>query len=157
MSGCDEIRELLGLAAAGELDAEAEDRVARHVQDCAACAAELEDWQFLARGLRRLPTPRPPAAVVERARAKAAFVFAQQEERRHNRGVLILVIGLAWLMVFASWPAVRLLTEWLQLWSAAGAPETWRVFEGITLAGWLAGGAAAAILAWHQNRERRLA
>lgn len=157
MISCDEIRELLSLAAAGALDTEAENRVARHVSECASCSAELESWRDLAHGLRRVPTPQPAAGVVERARARAAHALAEEAERRRNRSVLILTIGLAWTMTLASWPVVRFVTDYLQLWLAIRTPETWHVFEGITAAGWLAGVVAAAALAWQQKRERRLA
>jgi anti-sigma factor RsiW len=157
MSSCEEIRELLSLAAAGALDAESENRVARHASECAACAAELEGWRGLARGLRRVPTPQPAVGVVERARARAENAFAEEAERRRNRSVLIFVIALAWTMTLASWPVVRFLTGYLQLWFATRAPETWHVFEGITAAGWFAGVVAAVALAWQQKRERRLA
>jgi anti-sigma factor RsiW len=157
VSQCDEIRELLALAAAGALDEEAEDRVARHANECASCAAELVRWGYLARGLRRVPTPRPAAAVVERARARAQLALTKEADRRRNRGVLILVVALAWTLVLASWPVARLLSDYLQLWFATPALQTWRVFGGITALGWSAGAVAAAVLAWHQNRERRFA
>jgi anti-sigma factor RsiW len=157
MSQCDEIRELLALAAAGALDEQAEKRVAQHANECASCAAELVRWRYLARGLRRVPTPQPAALIVERARAKAELALAKSAERRRNRSALVLVIALAWVFVLASWPAARLLSAYLQLWFAIRAPETWHVFGGITALGWLAGIVAAAVLAWHQNRERRVA
>jgi predicted anti-sigma-YlaC factor YlaD len=157
MSQCDEIRELLALAAAGALDEQAQDRVAQHISECASCAAEFVRWGYLARGLRRVPTARPAAAVVERARARAQLALIRQAERRRNRGALILVVALAWIFVLASWPVARLFSVYLQLWFATPAPETWHVFGGITAAGWVAGSVAAAVLAWRQNRERRFA
>lgn len=157
MSRCDEIRELLALAAAGALDEQSENRVAQHANECAACAAELVRWGYLARGLRRVPTPHPSAAVVERARARAQLALSKQADQRRNRNVMVLVVALAWTLVLASWPVARLLSVYLQLWFAIRAPETWHVFGGITALGWLAGSVAAAVLAWHQNRERRLA
>jgi anti-sigma factor RsiW len=157
MNGCEKIRELLSLAVAGALDEEAEDRVARHASECAACAAEFEIWQGLARGLRRVPTPQPAPRVVERARVMAGKALAEEAERRRNRSVLIFVIALAWTMTLASWPVVRFLTGYLQLWLAIRTPETWHVFEGITVASWFATGVAAAVLAWHQRREGKVA
>jgi len=157
MSECDEVRDLLSLAVAGALDSESEDRVARHTRVCAACAAELENWNLLARGLRRLPTPQPAAGVVERARARAELAFADEAERRWNRGVLVFLIGLAWTLVVVSWPVVRLLNGGLQMWFTLRLTQSWYAFAGFTAFGWLAGGVAAALLAWNQRRERRLA
>ncbi|HXJ16339.1 MAG TPA: zf-HC2 domain-containing protein [Candidatus Polarisedimenticolia bacterium] len=155
---CDEIRELLSLAVAGGLDAESEHRVALHTNECAACAAELENWQLLAGRLRRIPTPRPSAGIVERARARAELAFAEEAERRRNRSVLILATGMAWATILVSWPIVQILTRWLQvLWFPTRVPEAWHVFGGITAASWFAGVVAAVALAWHGRRERRLA
>ena len=157
MSECDKVRELLPLAVAGALDAKSDHRIARHTNECAACAAELDNWQHLARGLRQLPTPRPAAGVVERARARAEFAFAEEAERRWNRNMLIFLIGLAWTTTVASWPIVRFLTGSLQLWFTTRLPEAWYVFAGITAVGWFAGVVAAVVLARQQKRERRLA
>jgi anti-sigma factor RsiW len=156
MSECDEIRELLALAVAGALDEKSEHRIARHTNQCAACAAELDNWQHLARRLRQLPTPRPAAGVVERARARAEFAFAEEAERRWNRNILIFLIGLAWTTAVVSWPIVRFLTGGLQLWFTRRVPEAWYVFAGVTAAGGFAGVVAAVALAGQQRRERRL-
>lgn len=157
MNSCDEIRELLSLAASRVLDADTENRVARHASECRACAIELERWRDIARALRRVPTPQPAAGIVERARARAGIALAQQVQRRQNRNALILVTAFAWTTILVSWPVVRFLTGYLQVWFATSAAETWHVFAGIMAAGWVAGGVAAAALASHQTRERRLA
>ncbi|HXW17834.1 MAG TPA: zf-HC2 domain-containing protein [Candidatus Acidoferrales bacterium] len=157
LKACDEIRDLLSLAAAGALDRQSEDRVAQHTRECAACAAELDDWNLLARGLRRLPTPQPSAAIVERARARAEFALAEAAERRWDRGVLVSLIGLAWTITIVSWPVVRVLSGGLQAWLTLSLPTSWYAFAGLTAFGWVAGGVAAALLAWNQRRERRLA
>ena len=78
-------------------------RVARHVHDCTACAAELDNWQLLARGLRRLPTPQPATGVVERARARAELAFGEEAEQRWNRNVLAFLIAFAWTLTVLSW------------------------------------------------------
>ena len=39
---CESIRDLLALSAAGLLDASEARRVAEHVRECGACAADLE-------------------------------------------------------------------------------------------------------------------
>ncbi len=154
MSNCDEIRDLLALAASGALDGKAEQRVAEHARICAVCAAELDGFQMLARGLRRLPTPQPSSNVVERARARAEFRMAEESEQRSNRKVLMLLIGFAWTLIVVSWPIVRLLSGGIQTWLTARVPQSWYAFAGFTGLGWLAAGAAAIILAWHNRRER---
>jgi predicted anti-sigma-YlaC factor YlaD len=154
MSNCDEIRDLLALAASGALDEKAEARVGEHVRMCAVCAAELDGYQLLARGLRRLPTPQPAAIVVERARARAELRMAEETEQRSNRKVLILLIGFAWTVLIVSWPIVRLLSGGIQIWLTARLPQTWYAFAGLTGLGWIAAGAAAIFLAWNSRRER---
>jgi len=157
MNACDDIRDLLSLAAAGALDSPSEERVAEHIRNCASCAAELDNWNLLARGLRRLPTPQPAATVVERARARAELALADAAERRWDRGVLIFLVALAWTVTIVSWPVVRVLGGGIQEWFTVRLPMSWYAFAGLTAFGWIAGGVAAALLALHQRRERRLA
>jgi len=157
MSEHDEIRDLLSLAAAGALDPQAEERIARHMRTCAHCAAELESWQTLARGLRRIPTPQPSAAVIERARARAELALAEAAEQRSNRRVLVLLAAFAWTLTLVSWPLVRVFSGGINFWFATRLPQTWYAFAAFTALAWLAGGAAAMILALHRRREGRLA
>jgi predicted anti-sigma-YlaC factor YlaD len=157
MSSCNDIRELLSLAAAGALDPAAEERVALHVRGCAACAGELDNWQMLARGLRRLPTPQPAASVVERARARAELAFGEEAERRWNRNVLAFLIAFAWTLTVLSWPIVRILSGGVTSWFTTHLTTTWYAFAGFTAVGWLAGGVAGVVLMWHHRRERRFA
>ncbi len=154
MSNCDEIRDLLALAASGALDAKAEERVAEHVRICAVCAAELDTFQLLARGLRHLPTPQPSPMLIERARASAELRMAEESEQRSNRRVLILLIGFAWTILIVSWPIARLLSGGIQTWLTTRLPQTWYAFAGVTGLGWIAAGAAAIFLAWNSRRER---
>ena len=61
MSDHESVRELLALSAAGLLDAGEERLVRDHARQCAACAAELDDYATLSAGLSALPSPQPPA------------------------------------------------------------------------------------------------
>jgi anti-sigma factor RsiW len=155
MSEHDEIRELLALAAAGALEPGEERRVETHVASCAPCAAEREDFQFLAGGLRRLPTPQPSAALVERTRTLAERSLAAEEEHRWNRNALAFVILFAWTLLLASWPVVRLLSGGLPGWLEPNFGRTWINLAAYTGFLWLTGGVAAGVLALRQRRERR--
>jgi anti-sigma factor RsiW len=157
MSEHDEIRDLLSLAAAGALSAEEEGRVARHLRECTACSAELEGWQALAAGLRRLPTPQPPAALLERVRASVEWQFAAEAEQRWNRGVLAFTLLFAWTVTLASWPIFRLVSGDMLGWLAPGFGKLWLGLVGYTVVAWLTGGVAAATLAYSRRRERRVA
>jgi predicted anti-sigma-YlaC factor YlaD len=151
----DEIRELLALAAAGALEAEEQGRVDRHVQVCPECATEAEDWEILARGLRRLPTPQPSLGVVERTRMRAEARMAEEAEYRWQRGVLIFLTVFAWVLTILSWPVVRLLSAGLIDLLYPGVTQGWVRFAAIATMIWLAGGAVALLPALNQQRERR--
>ncbi len=155
MSDHDQIRELLAMAAAGALDPDEQQRVDRHARECAACAAELDDWQLLAGGLRRLPTPQPSPALVEHTRARAEWQLAAQAEHRWNQGVLIFLVLFGWTLVLASWPIVRLLSGGLLGWLEPGFGRTWIGLAGYTALLWLTGGVAAVFLGLRHRSERR--
>ena len=151
------IRDLLALAAAGALSASEEEDVARHIRSCDACSQELSSWQSLAGDLRRLPTPQPSAAVVQRALRLAEARLADEAEYRWQRGVMVFVIAFAWVVTIASWPLVRLVTgDFLTLLDPR-LNHAWISFAGFTTLVWLAGGSAAVLLSLRQRRERRLA
>jgi anti-sigma factor RsiW len=156
MSEHDEIRDLLSLAAAGALDQEEEQRVAQHLRTCSTCATELDNWQSLTSGLRRLATPQPSAGLIERTRAAAAWQFAAEGERRWNQGVILFVVLFAWTLTLATWPLVRLVTGGVMDWLQPGFGHTWTGLVGYTAMVWLTGGIAAGTLAVRRRRERSL-
>ena len=157
MSDHDEIRALLALAAAGALEPDEEDRVAGHIRSCSACAGEAASLQSIAGRLRRLPTPQPPPAVIQRARVMAEARFVEEAEARWQRGVLIFVVTFAWVLTIVSWPIFRLITGHLLDLLGPGLNRTWITFAGFTTLVWLTGGTAAVLLSLRQRRERRLA
>ncbi|MGH9863946.1 MAG: anti-sigma factor family protein [Candidatus Acidiferrales bacterium] len=157
MSEHDEIRERLSLAAAGALDTAEDRRVSAHLRSCPACAAELASWQAIGAGLRRMPTPQAPAALVAQTIARAQMRFAEQLERRSERKVLALVIVFSWVFVALSWPLAQLLGHgWLSL-LGLGFEQGWKNFAVFTALCWIAGAAAAILLAMRRDRERRIA
>ncbi|MGH9781970.1 MAG: anti-sigma factor family protein [Candidatus Acidiferrales bacterium] len=161
MSEHDEIRELLSLAAAGALDAagdlKEDRRVSAHLRTCAACAAELSSWQAIGAGLRRMPTPQAPAELVARTIARAQMRLTEELERRSERKVMALVIVFSWIFVALSWPVAQLLGHgWLSL-LGLGFEQGWKNFAVFTALCWIAGAAAAILLAMRRDRERRIA
>jgi anti-sigma factor RsiW len=153
MSEHEEIRSLLSLAAAGVLEETEEQRVAVHVARCTECAAELESWQALAGGLRRLPTPQAPAALVERVRARATAELAVQAEEQFNRRVLAFLVLFSWAVAVASWPIVRFVTQEVLGWFHV--QQIWFSVAGYTLLGWLTAGVAAGLLGGRARAARR--
>lgn len=152
-----EIREELVLLIAGAVDADAEERIARHAASCPSCAAELERWQLVSDGLRRLPTPQPSPALFERARAMAAAQLATQAERRQNRMVLVPLIIFSWAVTVAGWPIFRFATGGLLSLLDIRFREVWLLFAVFSAVTWLAGGSAAVLLSVRRQHERRLA
>jgi anti-sigma factor RsiW len=152
-----EIREQLALFVAGALQADAESRVALHLATCADCSAELERWQLITGGLRRLPTPQPPAALFERTRALAMAQLADDREHRRNRIALILVILFSWAVTLAGWPIFRFATGGLLSLVDVNFRQTWLLFVIFSVGTWLAGGSAAVLLSLRRQQERRLA
>ena len=153
----DEIRELLSLAAAGALNAHEDQRVSTHLRSCPSCAAELASWQAIEAGLRRIPTPQAPPALVARTIARAQMRFAQELERRSERKVMVLIIVFSWIFVALSWPLAQLLGHgWLSL-LGLGFEQGWKNFAVFTALCWIAGAAAAILLGLRRDRERRIA
>jgi anti-sigma factor RsiW len=152
-----EIREQLALFVAGALQADAESRVALHLATCADCSAELERWQLITGGLRRLPTPQPPAALFERTRALAMAQLADDREHRRNRIALMLVILFSWAVTLAGWPIFRFATGGLLSLVDVNFRQTWLLFVIFSVGTWLAGGSAAVLLSLRRQQERRLA
>src|SRR6185437_9383842 len=157
MTEHDEIRELLSLAIAGALDATEDRRVSAHLRVCPACAAELASWQAIQIGLRRIPTPQAPAELVARTIARAQMRLTEELERRSERKVMALVIVFSWIFVALSWPVAQLLGHgWLSL-LGLGFEQGWKNFAVFTALCWIAGAAAAILLAMRRDRERRIA
>jgi len=152
-----EIREQLALFVAGALTADAESRVALHLATCADCSAELEGWQLITGGLRRLPTPQPPAALFERTRVLAMAQLAEHREQRRNRIVLMLLILFSWAVTLAGWPIFRFAAGGLFSLLDVNFRRTWLLFVVFSVGTWLAGGSAAVLLSLGRRHERRLA
>lgn len=157
MTEHDEIRNLLALAAAGGLDEAEEHRVLSHARTCGECSKEMESWQLLAAGLRRLPTPQPSAALIQRTRAIAEARLEEAAEARWQRNVMIFVVTFAWVLTIVSWPLVRLATSGMEGLLDVHLNQSWISFACVTALVWLTGGTAAVLLALNQRRERRLA
>lgn len=153
----EQIRELLALAAAGALTPEEEQLVARHRETCDECSAELERWDVLTGGLRRLPTPQPRATVVERARAQAETRLAQEIEHRWQRAVIIFLALYAWILTLVTWPIFRLITGGLLTRFGPGFNHSWFLFAAFTILVWATGGVAAVLLGRHRQQGRRMA
>jgi anti-sigma factor RsiW len=157
MNDHDKFRELLPLAAAEVLDANEEGLLAAHLRLCPDCAANLSRWQEIQAGLRRLPTPQAPAALVERTILLAQTRLTQKSDSRGERRIMALVLVFSWMFVAISWPLAQLLAHGWQSLLGFSFEQGWENFAVFTAFCWLAGGAATVLLAMRRSRERRLA
>jgi anti-sigma factor RsiW len=152
----EKIRSLLSLAASGALDSAEEMSVESHVRTCPECAAELERWQALAGGLKRLPTPQLSPVVLQRTVALVREAQVARDERRATLKALIPLLALSWFSTIFSWPLFKLASAALRVLGIHFQPD-WRVFAFFVVWTWLAAGVAAAMLSSHQRHDRRLA
>lgn len=151
------IRALLSLAASGALDSAEEMIVESHLRNCPECAAELEHWQTLAAGLRRLPTPQLSPVVLQRTLALVREAQTAADERRATLKVLTPLLALSWLSTILSWPLFKIASNGLRVILGIHFEPDWRVFAFFAVWTWLAAAVAAALLSSHQRHDRRLA
>jgi anti-sigma factor RsiW len=150
------IRDLLEMAAAGELAPDEQEHVDRHVSECALCAAELSDHQLMVAGLRRLPIPQPAAELVVRTHARVALRMEMQADQRWEQWVMILLMLFGWLLTVATWLVVRFLSGNYLIWLTPGFTRPWLGVSGYTMLLWFTGGIAAVVLGLRHRRERRI-
>ncbi len=150
-------RELLALAAADALDVSEQQALERHVAECSACAAELEDWRVLGAGLKRLPTPMAPAALVERTRMQVEGQLAAESARRSSPWLIGFAILLSWTFAVGTWMVFKFLTAGALSWLDPAARQLWLGLTVYTLAGWAVGGIAAIGVGLRRPAARRTA
>jgi anti-sigma factor RsiW len=144
----------LFLAVSGALDASEERRLSDHLAACPSCAGEIESLRELTTELSRLPTPMPPAGLVERVRRAVHLDLAGRADERLNRMVLAFLLVFSWTLTLVGFAGVRLVTgarsdlfDWTH-----GAGITWSV--AFFAFAWLAGAAALGLIGLHQRRSK---
>ena len=158
MSEHGEIRELLSLAAAGDLDVAEERRVQAHVAGCEACAAELERWRGVVGDLRRLPTPQPSPGLVARVRVLAEAELVTESEQRSQQVNMVFLLLFAWALTLSGWVVLRVVSGGMLAWLDLFGGRLWVWMAGYALLGWLGSSFAAVILmGWKQRSARRMA
>ncbi|MGH9324175.1 MAG: hypothetical protein ACRD21_04725 [Vicinamibacteria bacterium] len=116
-----------------------------------------EVLELLPSELRRLPTPMPPPALVERVRRLAHFELAGRADEKLNRLVLVFLLVFSWTVSLVAFFAVRLLSgeRASLLGLAMGSGLSWSA--AYFAAAWVSGVALLVLLGLHTRRERRLA
>jgi predicted anti-sigma-YlaC factor YlaD len=150
------VRELLALQAAGVLEPGDSERVAAHLRDCPACAAEEASWRALAGEMRRLAPHRPSRSLVERTREAVEALVAERAERGWNRAALAFLVAFAWTLTVVAWLFLDLFTGAmaLRLQRPVGSTAAW--YGAYLVAGWLTAGAAAVLLGRRSREEGRV-
>ncbi len=157
MNEHERIREQMSLASAGALDSGEERELSQHLASCAECSAEFDKWRELGSGLRRLPTPQAPAALVERTRVALVAITIERSEQRSTRRTMAWLVLFAWTSVIATWPVLKLISSGAASALDLSFVQTWHVLLGITVLGWVGAGAAAVVLGLRHRQERKLA
>ena len=157
MNGHERFRELLPLAAAEALDAGERRALERHLAECAACAAEFEEWRALGAGLKRLPTPMAPQTLVERTRLQLEGHLAAEAARRLNPWLVGFAVLLSWTFAVGTWMVFKFLTAGVLSWLDPASRQIWLGLTVYTLAGWAVGGVAAISVGWRRSAARRAA
>ncbi len=113
MSEHERIRELLPLAASGDLTPGEMRRMDEHVARCAACRRVSEELAALGGALRALPTPQPPADLVARVYQLGKTRLEPGGAPRHGTAFLAPLVAASWIAALATWPLVRTELRWL--------------------------------------------
>jgi anti-sigma factor RsiW len=157
MNQHEKIREQMPLATAGALDDSEERELSGHLAACGDCSAEFEQWREMGAGLRRMPTPQAPSAMVERVRASLVAQVMVRAEQRANRRTMVWLVLFAWTTTLATWPILRLISHDAETWLNLNFVHTYHILIGFTVFGWVAAGVAAGVLGARHRFERRLA
>ena len=84
MNTHESIRIMLPLAAAGALDSQQQLQVESHVRVCESCRLEMDEWEVVASGVRKLPQPVAPADLLARTQARVLRERAEAASMRWN-------------------------------------------------------------------------
>lgn len=118
-----------------------------------------EETDGLVAELRRLPTPMPPPALVERVRRLAHLELASRADESLNRLVLVFLLVFSWTVALVGFLVVRVVASGtvsvLGLAALQGSSLSWSAaYFG---AAWITGASLFVILGLHQRKQRRIA
>jgi anti-sigma factor RsiW len=113
MNEHERIRELLPLAASGDISPEEIRLVREHLARCDNCARVSEDFAVLGSALRALPTPLPRAELVMRVQELAERRLEHKRAWSRDAVVLAPLVIAGWIMALVTWPMVRAAGMWV--------------------------------------------
>jgi hypothetical protein len=109
--------------------------------------------------IRRLPTPQPPAVLVERVRRLAHLELASRADERLNRLVLVFLLLFSWTLALVGFLAARVVAAGTisiaGLASLQGSSFNWPL--AYFAAAWISGAAFFVLIGLHARRQRRMA
>jgi hypothetical protein len=114
-----------------------------------------EDLELLGSELRRLPTPMPSRALVERVRRLAHFELAGRADEKLNRLLMVFLLVFSWTISLVAFSAVRLAETGSILDLARGSAFSWSLTY--FAAAWITGAALLVVLGLYVRKERGLA
>jgi anti-sigma factor RsiW len=156
MNRHDEVRALLALAAAGDLEPDDQRRVNDHLRECAACSQELSALRALATGLRILLSPNMSLGLAARTRIRVAAELAARKERRRHHVLVGLLIGFGWALTLLTFAAARWFGDDLARLFRVSVMQFEVGFIGYTLLVAIATAAFAALAGPRHQAQRRL-
>ena len=116
-----------------------------------------DELEALSRALRRLPTPRPPDALVSRVRRLAHLQLEVRSEEKLDRPVLVFLLLFSWTVSLFTLLVVRLLQ--VARFELIGNPAAWTLSWSVVYFAyaWVLGAAVLVVLGVYVRKERRLA
>jgi hypothetical protein len=109
--------------------------------------------------LRRLPTPRPPSALVERVRRLAHLELASRGDEKLNRLVLVFLLVFSWTLALMGFLTVRVVAggslSGLGLAALERSSFNWSL--AYFAAAWMSGAFLFVVLGLHARKQRRIA
>lgn len=151
----DEIRRLLALAAAGDLQPDEQQQVDEHLRECAACTRELAVLRVLAAELKILPVPQPSPGLGARTRARVAAQLAARAERRRHHLLIGLLISFGWAVTLLTLAVPRYFGDDLARLLRLSFTEFQVAFISYTLLAALATAAFAGLAGPRHQAQRR--
>ena len=107
------VREMLPLAASGDLSPADMEQVNEHLSKCAECSQVSEDLAALGGALRALPTPQPPDELVARVCRLAETELTLRRAPHNGAAFLAPLVAASWVVALITWPLMQTVIWWM--------------------------------------------
>jgi len=155
MTEHDHVQRLLPLAASGDLGAEEQRELQRHLAGCEPCRRALEELEAIAAGLRAIPTPQPSEELVAQVRAMTRTRLARRTAIRTETAVLAPLVLASWIAALATWPLSERLVAWLFTgWHLPSGPLA-NAVAAYSISAWLLAVVSVLTVGMYARKKRR--